>query len=467
MTRFARFPRLLLEIIVVAAQLTRLSVAETLEVGADKKFARLEDAVAAARPGDVIAVHPMPHGAAYEKVALRVRTPRLTIKSVRNRDGGRVKLSGDGFDYSGVGATPRAIVQFDEAADGCILEGFELTGATNTTDNGAGVRIVEANDVTIRDCEIHGNDMGVMSNGDVAAGTAANQRLERCLIRDNGSQRDPGQNHNLYVGGTSVILSACEVRGSVTGHNVKSRAHHTRVEYCYIHDSANREFDLVDAKGNTDVTESHAVLIGNVIVKAYPCEGNRTVIHFGQDGGADHNGTIYLVHNTILTPYIAPVVELSAASARATLVNNIIWDAGSGQRNQRVAVLASSVHLSAASDVANELAKRVSGSHNWFAAGFAGRDGFDFPCDRCVVGVVNRKPPFANPAAGDFRLAQADASFIGAGLPWKNIKLPPPPGGSKQEEESRLLWQYGPPLSKTHRNDSAKPTLGAFSYSLP
>jgi len=64
-----------------------------------------------------------------------------------------------------------------------------------------------------------------------------------------------------------VTLSACEVHSSLTGHNVKSRAHFTRVEYCYIHDSANREFDLVDAKATPPSKGSDAVLLGNIIVK--------------------------------------------------------------------------------------------------------------------------------------------------------------------------------------------------------
>ena len=61
---------------------------------------------------------------------------------------------------------------------------------------------------------------------------------------------------------------------------------------------------------------------------------NRTVVHFGQDVHNDRNGTLYLVHNTIVTPFLSPVVDLSAAHVRACLVGNLIWDDGSGQKNQ-------------------------------------------------------------------------------------------------------------------------------------
>jgi hypothetical protein len=106
------------------------------------------------------------------------------------------------------------------------------------------VCINQANSIIVRDCVIHHNDMGIMSNGDGTPDTATDQRIEGCLIHSNGDPADPGFNHNLYLGGTSVTLIGCEVHSSLTGHNVKSRAHRTTVLASFIHDAANREFDL-------------------------------------------------------------------------------------------------------------------------------------------------------------------------------------------------------------------------------
>ncbi|MFO1529574.1 MAG: right-handed parallel beta-helix repeat-containing protein [Kiritimatiellia bacterium] len=153
----------------------------------------------AAAPGDVILVHPQAGNQAYQKVALAVNTPRLTIKAAGGA-GERIPLNGAGGDYSGRGPVPRAIVQFNPGADGCVLEGFELLGAHNESHNGAGVRINQADDVTIRSCDIHHNDMGIMSNGDAAQGAAGNQLIENCLVHHNGDPQEPGQNHNLYLG---------------------------------------------------------------------------------------------------------------------------------------------------------------------------------------------------------------------------------------------------------------------------
>ena len=311
--------------------------AATLEVGPGKQFSRIEEANAKAQAGDVILVYPRAGGQPYDKTAVFVRQKNLTFRAVAGADKDKpfVALSGQGFDYSGEGSTPRAIFQFNPGSDNCTLEGFELSGAHNSSHNGAGVRINQANHVAVRKCSIHDNDMGIMSNGDGSLATAVDQRIEECRIFRNGDPTEPGNNHNLYLGGTSVTLRFCEVHHSLTGHNVKSRAHHTRVEYCYVHHSANREFDLVDA-AETARPQSDAVLLGNIIVKDPKCSGNRTVIHFGQDGGKPHNGTLYLAFNTIVTPFIAPVVELSTAGAKAELLGNVVAS-GARQAGQKVA----------------------------------------------------------------------------------------------------------------------------------
>lgn len=286
-----------------AASLSITAFAATLDVGSTNTFSRIEAALVKAKPGDVIVVYP----GAYQQTALLVTTPRLSFKAAAPN----ITLDGQGFNYSGKGRVPRAIIQFDPSASGCTLEGFVLLHASNESFNGAGVRINQANNIVIRDCVIQNNDMGIMSNGSFQDQTATNQLIEGCLISDNGTQKHPGFNHNLYLGGTSVTVRRCEIARSVTGHNVKSRAHITRVEDCFVHDAANREFDLVDGTGTTDVPRSDAFLIGNRIVKSPHCTGNRNVIHFGKDGTARHDGTLYVTRNRIVSPYVTPIVDIS------------------------------------------------------------------------------------------------------------------------------------------------------------
>lgn len=419
--------------------------AKTLTVGPGQLHQRIEDAYAEATAGDTILVYPQPEKRPYEPVALYVDKPAITIRGVLGPNGERVKLSGKGFNYSGRGRVPRAIFQFNPGADGGTLANFELFGAANESHNGAAVRINQANNITIRNCDIHHNQMGVMSNGALRAG-GVNQLIEFCVIHENGDFDEPGYNHNFYLGGTSVTLRGCEVHGSLTGHNVKSRAHFNWIECCCIRDSANRELDLVDSD-ETVVPGSHSVLLGNLIVKDPRCKGNRAVIHFGQDGGKEHDGTLLLVHNTILTPFISPVVDLSAGKAKAQLLGNLIDSGGERQSGQVV----SHVRNGATADA-------VTGSNNWFAAGFI--NGLPArPNNR------SERPgqllPFANPRQYDYRLAQPIAGITAAGVDVTRLTLPPVPGG--MAGESLLSRQYRHPAGIAERAwRGNRPDVGAF-----
>jgi hypothetical protein len=417
-----------------------------LPVGPGRQYSRIEQALAAAQPGDTIVVHPQLNDQPYEQVALNFTHPRIILRSAVPR-GRFVPLSGRGFEYSGRGSTPRAILQFNKGADDCLVEGFELFGAHNDSHNGAGVRINQANRVTVRHCVIRNNDMGIMSNGDGTPQSGVDQNIDSCLIHSNGDPTHPGYNHNLYLGGTSVTLLGCEIHSSLTGHNVKSRAHRTTVLACYIHNAANRELDLVDAKGDTTVSGSDAVLAGNVIAKAQNCTGNRGVIHFGQDGGNDHNGALHLLHNTIVTRYIGPVVELSADMARVKLVNNIVWDGGANQRGQ---VLVSGRKSTEPG--------HVTGFCNWLAAGFAGRELESLELSETTVAAANTAMPFMNPSEGDYRLATRASGFVDMGQP-----LPREVGTLL----GRRLAEFNKNPTWLLRPDDGKPDLGAYEFAAP
>ncbi len=99
-----------------------LAPAATLEVGNNKPYTRIEAALAKAAPGDLILVHPKSDGMAYNVVALQIKIPNLTLRAADPK--AFIKIDGDGLNYSGRGPVPRAILQFDPTATGCILEGF-------------------------------------------------------------------------------------------------------------------------------------------------------------------------------------------------------------------------------------------------------------------------------------------------------------------------------------------------------
>ena len=293
-------------------------LAATLNIGPGFEFERIEHALAAAQPNDTLLVHPREDNAPYEKTALFLEIP-VTLRAAATN----ITLDGAGFNYSGAGRVPRAIAQFEPGASGSVLDGFVLANARNDSRNGAGVRINRANNITITNCVIRNNDIGAMSNGDATQNTATNQLFIHCVITRNGLPEPTGFSSNLYLGGTEVTLRFCEVSHSRDGHNLKSRAHITRVEDCLFLHAANREFDLVDGAGDTDVPNSDAFLIRNTIVKHPATQGNGNVIHFGRDGAADHTGTLYAVSNIIVSTYPTAIVDLSS-TATARLHHNIV-----------------------------------------------------------------------------------------------------------------------------------------------
>jgi len=251
-------------------------------------------------------------------------------------------------------------------------------------------------------------------------------------------------------------MHACEVYGSLTGHNVKSRAHFNRIEYCYIHDSSNREFDLVDDTENTGAAGSDSVLLGNLIVKGSNVPGNRNVIHFGQDGGGDHKGKIYLVNNTIVTKYISPVVALDAPNAGAVFTNNIVYDTGTFQSSQKL------VEVSNGATLVN-----VDGSHNWLSVGF----GKPVYLDGATtwVGFAGQSLPFNDALNGDYTLYGVLANLTDAGLDWATdlAALPATPGHTPSVHESVPMC-FGR-IDALDLMESARPhfgptDLGAYEY---
>ncbi|MGR9044552.1 MAG: hypothetical protein ACU83N_04595 [Gammaproteobacteria bacterium] len=433
--------------LVLLVGVAHLAEAKNLAVGPGQSFTDIGQALTNAVSGDTILVYPKPDNQPYERVALYLSKPRIAIKAVRGNRKERIPLSGRDYNYSGWGMTPRAIVQFSRGSDGSYLEGFELYDAHNDTGNGAGVRIDKANDITIRDCTIHDNDMGIMSNGDGTTRQGVNQRIEGSLIYANGAIDPPRFGHNLYLGGTSVTLIGSEVHTTVTGHNIKSRAHRTVIMACFIHDSANRELDLVDAEGDTDVPDSDVVLAGNIIVKGQIGSGNRQVIHFGRDGHSQRNGTLYLLHNNIISPFGTPLIHVSSATARVRMFNNIIWDGGQTGNRQNLLDIVDG----------REASLVVSGGGNWFSSGFAGEQLNRLHLQSSFLAPRRSMPRWADPSNNDYRLLGSDPTLAGKGM-----ILPP----DAVNAMGMKLRYYAPHQGSKQRTESGTPAIGAYPFAV-
>jgi hypothetical protein len=181
------------------------------------------------------------------------------------------------------------------------------------------------------------------------------------------------------------------------------------------------------------------------------------VIHFGQDGGKAHDGTLYLAFNTVVTPFIAPVVDLSSPQSRVSLVGNLITDGGAGHGNQ--------VLVGARNGARTQ---RLMGSHNWLSGRF-GADTDTALLDPQWCTLILRRvdfPLFVNPAQHDYHLTPA--ALQAARTPWTSdaIDLPRMPGLPEHDTEAPLIWQYRHPAGREKRLAENSPILGAYGRSM-
>ena len=281
------------------------------------------------------------------------------------------------FDATGCAVTgertiPRACLQTDGV--NVVVEHLEFTNARNG-DNGSGFRASSPVDavtatVMLRDCVIHDCDMGVQSDG------GHHLIIDGCNISKNGSPKNLGYSHNLYLFSRWATIRGSWIHDSAGGYNIKTRCHYVELFYNLISDSAEGEVDLV----NSDLTEqpnSNAVMIGNVVVSKQRLPGaNKTrFLRFGDESKA-HRGTLYAFHNTFIagTPDIR-FLSIDTPESAIIACNNVMWGSG---------------WLSA------ECRGPVTGSNNWIQRGGQLPEGF-------AVGGTD--PHFAAPKSGNFRIA--------------------------------------------------------------
>ena len=226
--------------------------AATYQVGPTRAYQTV-GSLPSLSPGDIVEIDP----ATYNEVKRWTRPGTATQPIiVRGVGAARAVFDATGQNVDGALPHPRAV--FQVAADYVTLENLEFQNARNGA-NGAGIRVTSGNNVTVRNCRITACDMGIMSDN------SSNLVIEASEIASNGIALYDGYSHNLYLGGSSTTIRFCFIHDSLYGQNFKTRAHYTELLHNYIADSQDGEVGLVDA-AETAATNSHAVMIGNIII---------------------------------------------------------------------------------------------------------------------------------------------------------------------------------------------------------
>ena len=197
------------------------------------------------------------------------------------------------------------------------VENVHFSGAKVSDKNGAGIR-AEGKDLTVRHCSFTENENGILA-GEQRDSTIT---IERSRFVKNGA--GDGRSHNIYIGKIKRLnIRFTTLREAVVGHNVKSRAEETVLEYNRIMDgkegTASYQVDLPNG--------GFGFLMGNVIQQGPEAE-NSTLIAYGAEGLQHPLNELYLVNNTVVNDRSNGIFVESPKGVSCALINNLFSGKG-------------------------------------------------------------------------------------------------------------------------------------------
>lgn len=276
-----------------------------LQVGSGAEYPTPSAAAAAAQSGDMIEIAA---GTYRGDVAVWHQNDLLICG-----DEGGVVLDADGKSAGGKGIW---VIKGNRVT----VEHITFQNAHVRDRNGAGIRF-EAGELAVRHSRFIHNENGILTGNKKQSVL----RVEHCSFIENGA--GDGYSHNLYVGKIARLeLRYSELRGAVVGHNVKSRARESIIQYNWIMDAANGR-----ASYQVDLSNGgSALLIGNLIQQGSKAE-NYVLVSFGAEKMKHENNTLLMVNNTLVNDRNSGVFVRAPDGARVRLINNIF--AGKGTLN--------------------------------------------------------------------------------------------------------------------------------------
>ncbi len=248
--------RRLLALLMLAAVPARAAV---LHVGAGHRFGLPSQAIAAAHPGDTVAIVP----GTYRDCAV-VRAARLTILG-----------TGPGVVMGGVSCAGKGVLVID--APGVTVRGLTLRGAAVADGNGAGIR-AEGGDLVVAGVRLIDDQNGILDT----SGPTATLRVTDSRFRHDGTCVGAGGcAHGLYAGPIArVVVERSRFADIRSGHGIKSRAAVTVVRGCTIADGQQGTSSyLIDVPNGGDVR-----ITGNRLEKGPLTQNPGTAIAIGEEG---------------------------------------------------------------------------------------------------------------------------------------------------------------------------------------
>ena len=238
---------------------TPTAQARTLHVGPGQRYRKPCQAIAAARPGDVIEIDA--RGNPYRGDVCAWSTNHLTIVGVH----GRAHLEAAGQSSEG-----KAIWVI--AGDDTTIENVEFSGARVPDQNGAGIRQEGAN-LLLEHCYFHDNQEGILAADNPASSIA----IDSSVFAGNGA--GDGYSHNIYINHVrSFTLRYSYSTDARVGHLVKSRALRNYILYDRLtgeHGTDSYELDLPNG--------GLSYVIGTIIEQGSNTQ-NPNMLAYGEEG---------------------------------------------------------------------------------------------------------------------------------------------------------------------------------------
>jgi hypothetical protein len=250
--------------------------AAVLAVGPGEAFARVADAIAAARDGDTIRIAP----GIYPGDVAVITQHRLSIEAAGERPV---------IDAAGRDAEGKAI--WVVRGGDVQIHNIAFRGARVAHGNGAAIRL-ERGRLSVHRGLFTDNEMGILTSND----PLVELRISASRFAD--APRTPGALHHLlYVGRIARFeLTDSQFANGWRGHLVKSRAKISRIYHNLLVDGPGGEASYeVDLPNGGDV-----VLAGNVIGQSHGSQ-NVVLVSFGAESQAWPESRLLMVHNTLVS----------------------------------------------------------------------------------------------------------------------------------------------------------------------
>jgi hypothetical protein len=200
------------------------------------------------------------------------------------------------------------------------IEGITFENARVPDLNGGGIRLEGCN-LTVRHSLFRGNETGILTAPrDDCSLTIENSEFDSNHMHVDAPDR---QGHNIYVGRMArFVLRGSYVHGARKGHQVKSRAKETLIEY-------NRITDEDDSSSSylVDIPDGgRAVILGNILQKNAKAE-NPSLISMGEETPSS-GSQLLVVNNTLLSDYGSARFVTNRSDAPALVADNLIAGPG-------------------------------------------------------------------------------------------------------------------------------------------